>query len=97
MGAEYNETILDARTPEDARSEFAAVIEGAAWENGHGGYTGTFAECPGLTITKQVFDAKDAGTAWLEQNAQKWEDALAVKIRLPGQNWYYLVGAWCSC
>jgi hypothetical protein len=56
-----------------------------AHEHGHGGYTGTFAECPGISVVSQngavrTFLSKNDAETWLSENAIKWESALAVKF-----------------
>jgi len=48
MGAEYYEGVeLSNKHAADA---FAVLAEACAWESGHGGYTGTFAETPGCIL-----------------------------------------------
>lgn len=91
MGADFNFYKLQSKTASTAKTEFAKIKKQAQYDHGHSGYSGTFAECPGFTMTKQVFKDADQAEDWLVDNAQKWEDALGVKV---GDDIY--IGAWCS-
>lgn len=58
----------------DARDAFAAARESAAWEHGHGGYTGTLAEKPGFvmfTLPPRWKAVEFVEAAW----AAEWEHA----------------------
>lgn len=65
----------------------------ALYDHGHAGYTGTIAESPGLTIEDQEFPTEDAAREWLEENARKWENTLAVHVQAPdgpgGSYWLF--------
>lgn len=43
-------TFIDSAFAKDAHTAFLAAREQAAWEHGHGGYTGTIAEKPGFVL-----------------------------------------------
>lgn len=64
----------------------------ALHEYGHGGYTGTIAESTGLTITNKVFKDRDAAESWLEENAEKWGDTLAVRVEPEEGKPFWLFG-----
>lgn len=93
MGAEFNFTRLKASNTQEALKQAQDVIDQARWEYGHGGYSGSFAECPGAT-----FDARQSpGNAqeaadWLEEHCEKWEAATVLRC----QDGTYVMGALCS-
>ena len=64
-------------------------VEEARYENGNGGYTGSFAEKDGLTIKTTVHADYDSAMEELENNP-KWGNAWAVpynaKVIIPKQN-----------
>jgi len=93
MGAEFCLlTESKSNTPEDKLlAFFGGVIDECKYESGHGGYSGTFAEAPGLIVTDKVFSDSSEAEDWLGDNAKKWEPALAVSC---GDNW--MIGAVCS-
>lgn len=91
MGAEYRE--IEADMPREKLAEwFSDIQNDAAMDCGHGGYTGTFAECRGLEITEEGFNHKEEASEYLQNHAKKWGPALAVRV-----GWTWLIGAWCSC
>ena len=93
MGAEFNFAELKAKDDKAALAEAREVIERAGRKYGHGGYSGSFAECPSATVAEaEPFDSPDAAEEWLEEHAEKWRDALIVKTK----DGSYYMGAWCS-
>jgi hypothetical protein len=93
MGAQFNLQILKATNDEAAKAEALEVIEQAAYDHGHAGYSGSFAECADVTLrTSPTHEGKAEAEEWLEENCQKWENALIVKT----DRGTYLMGAWCS-
>ena len=98
MGANFDEVVLDGTIPtQEVKHAFKEIQKKRAWEHGHNGYTGTFAEADGIEFPKRkVFKDEDAAEEWLTEHADKWGPALAVKYtNSDGQiKWY--IGAWCS-
>lgn len=92
MGAEFNFEKLNAKTIEDAIEEGAELIEQAAYDYGHAGYSGSFAECTGVKMTAEDFDSEDAAREWLLESAQKWGPMLLVSVK----DTDFFAGAWCS-
>jgi hypothetical protein len=91
MGASFN--MMRAKgTKAEIKAKFAEVQENDRYENGHS-YSGGFGMASGLEFVRPnvVFTEKDAAT-WLEDNCQKWEAALAVRL----SDDEYMIGAWCS-
>jgi hypothetical protein len=74
---------------------FADVQDQDLYENGHS-YSGGFGMARGLKRVNQTFDSSRMAERWLQENAQKWEEALAVTVAEGGQPAYWLIGAWCS-
>lgn len=52
-------TFFDVVNGKDAKSAFAVAVEEAAYENGHGGYTGTIAEKSEFTMIPLPFKFED--------------------------------------
>jgi len=93
MGAQFNCVTLKATTDEAAKAEALEVIEQAAYDYGHAGYSGSFAECSDATLcTSPTHEGEAEAEKWLSENCQKWENALVVKT----DRGTYLMGAWCS-
>lgn len=91
MGANFNFQVLKATTPAKAKKEGLALIEDCLYEFGHGGYTGTFAECIGVEMPNIKFKSVKDAEVWLDENAQKWGAMLVVKA-----DKQYCAGALCS-
>ena len=93
MGCTFNFIALNAQKQDAAMAEAAAVIEQACYEDGHGGYTGTFAEAQGCEMAQHPnLDSREAAEDWLIDHAQKWGPALLV-VTTDGK---YYMGANCS-
>ncbi len=92
MGCEFNFKVLRAQSESDARQEVYRIIENAAWEYGHGGYSGSFAEANGIAVHKNTFLDLDDAEKWLDENAEKWGPAIIAKTK----DGTYCVGANCS-
>jgi hypothetical protein len=94
MGAENQTYRVKAKNLTDLKEKYNELVEEACFYHGHGGYTGTIAESPGLTVTSQVLSESEAED-WLFDNAKKWEDTLAVKIKDTEEDW--ILGGCYSC
>lgn len=93
MGCEFNFEQLKATNDEAAKQEVERLIDQAAHEHGHGGYSGSFAEANGCKIDKSVlFDSVSDAEEWLDEHAEKWGPAIVV-VTKAGE---YCVGANCS-
>jgi hypothetical protein len=77
----------------DIRRRFADAQEQDRYENGHS-YSGGIGMASGLRFVASSFDDEKNAEDWLVDHAQKWEEALAV--RLNGKPDEYVIGAWCS-
>jgi hypothetical protein len=78
------------------KMQFEREQDNDRYENGHS-YSGGLGMASGLTFVPKTFATEKEAYEWLCANAQKWEDALAVKITgtdAGTDNW--LIGAWCS-
>lgn len=91
MGSDFNFAKLNAKSDTEATESGEELIREAIHEHGHGGYTGSFAECKGVAILPapnyQVTDPE----AYLEEICEKWGPMLIVKV---GEK--YFAGAVCS-
>lgn len=96
MGAEYCEKIFKVDTKDALHNAFRDYHRELCYDNGHSGYTGTMAECPGLQILDITFNNPGDARDYVEQKAQKWDPAIAVRYKNKDGKIYYYVGAWCS-
>lgn len=90
MGAEFDYYEHNNNpTHEELHERWDEAVEEARYENGNGGYTGSFAEKDGLTIKTTVHADYDSAMEEL-QNNPKWGNAWAVpynaKVIIPKQN-----------
>jgi hypothetical protein len=96
MGASYQEARFRAKDRSAAHAHGLALIEQAKWEHGHGGYTGSFAECDGVTVMDRRFPTARSASSYLNEAAEKYEPALIVQLETaPGEEAEWLMGAWC--
>ncbi len=96
MGAMFETFTTEDHGNTDLKRVYHDEVETACHENGHGGYSGTFAESPGLTIRAETFHNGDAAYEFLEENTRKWENAWAVRFTGEDNALYWLVGGWFS-
>ena len=97
MGACYDDFNVRADNVNDAIKACNEHIDDCQYENGHGGYTGTMAECNSVHMTNEVFGSDSDAEDWLEENASKFGPALGVIVRDPRKDQeYYKFGAICS-
>ena len=83
MGACFNEMALDGKlTKEQVKAMFSERVEQDGYDHGRGGYSGSFYETNGLDFTGLEFDTEDAARDYLQEHAQKWEAALAVRHKV---------------
>ena len=94
MGAQFQFETLTATSDETAVTEGQAIIEKDAWDYGHAGYTGTFAECTGVEVVTEhpPFKGEEEAREWLIDAAEKWGPMLIVKDK----DGVRYAGAWCS-
>ena len=91
MEADFQQTLIRCEKKELQR-RYDDICDSCAYEYGHSGYTGTFAEAKGrLSIQPGTWDM-DKAAEHCEDKHQKWEPAFAYD--LGNGQWY--VGAWCS-
>lgn len=100
MGAEFYCQKVKAKSVSELTAAFSSLVSQAQYEHGHGGYTGTFAEAPGLTVDESVtFSTYNEAENYIDSKAQKWEDAIAVRVKPtdPAKEPYWVVGGVFSC
>ena len=91
MGCNFVSMTVDgSATEEQVAEHFRHEQDEDRYYNGHV-YSGGMGMATGLTFTKKEFPNADAAHEWLENHAQKWGRALAV--RCPG---YWVIGANCA-
>lgn len=81
MGAEFVTETITAKTAKQVEKKHDELVEQAQYDHGHAGYTGSFAESPGVTIA--TYEAKDEDDAeqYIDDNANKWENSIAVRVK----------------
>ena len=92
MGGSYQETIIEATTVKELRTKYSDLVQHHLFMDGHGGYTGTFAEKGQLRVIPGDWEKEAAYEHCLDKN-EKWGPSYAYKLLKEGQ-WY--VGGWCS-
>lgn len=91
MGAEYNFEKLRATTKVEALAEGKKLIDQAAYEHGHGGYTGSWAECTGVVFVPCTAPLGASVEDWLDETAEKWGPMVVTEV-----NGLWFAGAVCS-
>lgn len=81
MGANLEFYRAKAKDERELKRKYADLVADAQYNDGHGGYTGTIAESPGLDIqVAEVFSTEDAEN-FIDECAKKWENSIAVRIK----------------
>jgi hypothetical protein len=83
-------------TKQELITLFMKDVEQACYDHGHSGYTGTIAEATGLTVTSKVFASEQEAVDHIEETAEKWENALAVKVVNDKENKWIVGGIFSS-
>jgi len=96
MGACFQMFSCKAESAGDAVEQCYSYIDNCKWNHGHGGYSGTMAECDGAYMTDKTFGDSHEAEDWLEENAEKWGPAIGVRVNHTEKGHYYLFGAICS-
>jgi hypothetical protein len=92
MGACYDSIIIEASSIAELKKKFRETQDSLLYEYGHNGYSGTLGECNGLKVVNKTFTERREADDWIADNAEKWEEALAIEI----EEGKYLVGGICS-
>jgi hypothetical protein len=98
MGANYVSFTVQG-TQEEVLKAFDRAQEQDRYENGHC-YSGGIGMARGLKFVDAVsFVDQAKADQWISDHAEKWDEALAVRILRPGGRRgarTYLIGAWCA-
>ena len=93
MGSEYHTDKLAATNAADAVKEGHAMISQAAWEHGHGGYTGSYAECTGVELLQvRAVTSEAEAYALLDEHCEKWGPMLIVEVQGAEGSTFYAGG-----
>jgi hypothetical protein len=79
MGAAVITAVLPDQDPATLRQAYSQMSDQAAYEDGNS-YSGNWNMCPGLVIHDQVLQDRQAAHDFLDERAQKWEAAHAVRF-----------------
>lgn len=86
MGAEFITEKIEAKNSIEVKKRHDALVKQAQYDNGHSGYTGSFAESPGVTVASFEALTEDDAVEYIDKTCQKWENAIAVRIK-DTDNW----------
>jgi hypothetical protein len=64
----------------EVQQKFRELIQELYASDGNDSYNGTFTTCSGLKICDNEFVNQSLARSWIEENAKKWENVLAVKF-----------------
>jgi rubrerythrin len=82
MGADLNTyTVSEDLTTEQVRKHFKEKQQELCYEYGNDGYAGHLGIKPGLSIKSLVFDSEDEAYDYIQENSDKWDDAIAVRFK----------------
>ena len=93
MGGEYQCESLPDMSAEELQAKYRDMVNECLYNDGHGGYSGTFAEKPDLDVLSDTFDTEDDAREFCIDN-DKWGPSWAVRVEQPEPHWY--IGGWCS-
>jgi hypothetical protein len=82
-GMDFYELVAGGPSEAGLQRAFRKAVQDAQWEAGHGGYTGTIAEKPGVEIRRDQVMTKQQAYAFAEKdmdNNPKWENAFAIRV-----------------
>jgi hypothetical protein len=83
MGSEFiYERFSDGESEDNIRKSIRSLSENDRDEYGSRGYTGSWAEVPGVSFSSQIFEDEEAAAEYVSNHAQKWENALAVRFKM---------------
>jgi len=94
MGAYYEEARLTAESEKELKDKYQNLVAHEQYMNGHGGYSGTFAEKPQLRIIRGMYNptTEDEAYEHCSNENDKWGPAFAYYVG--DYRWY--IGGWCS-
>jgi hypothetical protein len=95
MGACFQTLIVPSVSKLAVEVDFEAAQIQDRHDNGHS-YSGGLGMAEGLEFKNETFETYQEAEAWLADNSQKWEAALAVKFKDKNGKTKTLIGAWCS-
>ena len=95
MGAAFDSQVFDHQP---TQGEYDALCEQRAYDHGHGGYSGTFAEARGALTThdSRVFASYAEASDYLDETCEKWSAGIAVPYTNEEGQQRWVVGAICS-
>lgn len=96
MGATVDLRTYKTEDTSIVKSSFATACETSRYENGHDGYSGTISEMAGVETWKDLrLNSRVEAAAYIVENHNKWDDAMAVSFVKDGAT-HWIVGGWCS-
>lgn len=97
MGGIYEEMQLPYMPANRVREKWPGIVSESRWENGHGGYSGSFAEKPEIEIYDGPhFKTDDEARDYIQDHNDKWGPATAAWVEGPEPEGHWYIGGWCS-
>ncbi len=88
MGAEYQGQPFEACSKKDLAEKIVKVCQQAAYDYGHAGYSGSWAEMGDVDFRSKIFTSDDEAEDYCDEHAGKWDPLLAVRVSKPKLHWY---------
>lgn len=80
MGACFDSATFKACDEKTLTKKFSELQEGRSYDNGSDTYAGHIGIARGLTISSKSFKTVNEAEDYVQNNAQKWSSAIAVKV-----------------
>ena len=100
MGAVYHVKTFDKCGFTSLREQIKDACRQDAFEYGHGGYSGTWAEKlrEDVVILQETFNSANEAEEFIEERIDKWGPLLAAKVHKDASKdeWYWYVAGLCS-
>lgn len=98
MGASLVDMTVDGeKTYDEVLQLFRQKQEDDGYNYGHGGYSGSFIEFPGLSFRDDIsLSSYNDAYEWLCSNSDKWRDAIAIRYTDDDGKVKWLIGGWAS-
>jgi hypothetical protein len=97
MGAQMSTRTYKIADQKTVEAKFDDACEEARYEYGHGGYTGTIAEFGAIGSWKDLLlPSANEAEDYIDENHEKWDDAMAVSFKTEDGSFGWVVGGWVS-
>lgn len=95
MGANFDYRTYKNTGKEHVKKQWDEDHSQDLYDNGHS-YSGGIGMTNGVKWLSNVFKTFEEAENYVMDNAEKWEEALAVRYQDEKGEEHYLIGGWCS-